>query len=85
MAVCQRTALEVLMVKLALLARMEAKPGKAEEAAAFLASALPLALQEPATTLWFAWRIGPSTFGISTHSPMRQAVRTTLPGKSRRR
>ncbi len=52
------------MVKLALLARMEAKPGKEKEAAAFLASALPLAQQESATTVWFAWRIGASTFGI---------------------
>jgi len=52
------------MVKLALLARMDAKPGKEKEAAAFLRSALPLAQQEPATTVWFAWRIGVSTFGI---------------------
>lgn len=52
------------MVKLALLARMEAKPGKAEEAAAFLRSALPLAQQESGTSAWFAWRIGSSTFGI---------------------
>ena len=52
------------MVKLALLARMEAKPGKAEEAATFLRSALPLAQQESGTPVWFAWRIGASTFGI---------------------
>jgi quinol monooxygenase YgiN len=52
------------MVKFALLARMEAKAGKAAEAAEFLRSALPLAQQEPATTVWFAWQIGPSTFGI---------------------
>jgi quinol monooxygenase YgiN len=43
---------------------MEAKPGKAEEAAPFLRSALPLAQQEPATTVWFAWCIGTNTFGI---------------------
>ena len=52
------------MVKLALLARMEAKPGKAEEAAAFLRNALPLAQQESGTPVWFAWRFGSSTFGI---------------------
>ena len=52
------------MVKLALLARMEAKPGKEEEVAAFLRSALPLAQQEAGTAVWFAWRIGASTFGI---------------------
>jgi quinol monooxygenase YgiN len=52
------------MVKLALLARVEAKPGKEEEVAAFLRSALPLAEGEPGTISWFAFRIGSSTFGI---------------------
>lgn len=52
------------MAKLALLARMEAKPGKEEEVAQFLRGALPLAENEPGTTTWFAWRIGQSTFGI---------------------
>lgn len=52
------------MVKLALLARMEAKPGKEQEVADFLKSALPLAQKEPATVEWFALRLGPSTFGI---------------------
>jgi quinol monooxygenase YgiN len=52
------------MVKLALLARVEAKPGKEEAVAEFLRSALPLAEQEPGTISWFAWRIGSSTFGI---------------------
>ena len=52
------------MVKLGLLVRLEAKPGKAQEVADFLASALPLAEDEPATTAWFAIRLGPSTFGI---------------------
>lgn len=52
------------MAKLALLARMEAKPGKEEEVAQFLRGALPLAEKEPGTTTWFAWRIGQSTFGI---------------------
>jgi len=52
------------MGQLALLARLEARPGKEEEVAAFLASALPLARQEAGTETWFAWRIGASTFGI---------------------
>ncbi len=52
------------MVKLALLVRLEAKPGKEEELAAFLSSALPLAQGEPGTISWFAFRIGSSTFGI---------------------
>jgi quinol monooxygenase YgiN len=52
------------MLKLALLARVEAKPGKEEEVAEFLRSALPLAEGEPGTVSWFAFRIGSSTFGI---------------------
>lgn len=52
------------MVKLALLARLEAKPGKEQELADFLGSALPLAQQEAGTISWYALKIGPSTFGI---------------------
>jgi quinol monooxygenase YgiN len=52
------------MVTVALLAKLEAKPGKEEEVAALLKGALPLANAEPATTVWFALKLGPSTFGI---------------------
>ena len=52
------------MVTVGVLARLEAKPGKEEEVARFLEGALPLAQQEEATTVWFAIRLGPSTFGI---------------------
>ena len=52
------------MLKLALLVRLEAKPGKEKELGDFLASALPLAQNEPGTIHWYALRIGPSTYGI---------------------
>ena len=52
------------MPKLALLANLQAKPGKAEDVARFLASALPLAQAEAGTTSWFALQLGPETFGI---------------------
>jgi quinol monooxygenase YgiN len=52
------------MVHVALLARLEAKPGKEDEVAALLTNALPLANAEPATTVWFALKLGPTTFGI---------------------
>lgn len=52
------------MVKFALLARLEAKPGKEQEVENFIKGALPLAQQETETISWFALRIGPSTFGI---------------------
>ncbi len=52
------------MVKKALLARLEAKTGKEAELESFLRSALPLAQQEPGTTVWFALKFGPTSFGI---------------------
>jgi quinol monooxygenase YgiN len=52
------------MVKYALLARVEAKPGKEEAVEQFLKSALPLAEEEKDTISWYALKIGPSTFGI---------------------
>ncbi len=52
------------MEKFALLARVEAKPGKEQEVAAFLKSALPLAQAEADTLRWYGLQIGPSTFGI---------------------
>ena len=52
------------MVSVALWVRLEAKPGKEAAVEAFLKSGLALANQEPATTAWFALKIGPSTFGI---------------------
>jgi len=51
-------------VTVGLLVRIEALPGKETEVADFLAGALPLAMDEPQTTSWFAIRIGPSTFGV---------------------
>lgn len=52
------------MSKFALLARLEAKPGKEAEVAAFLNSALPLAEAEAGTKAWFALQFGPLSFGI---------------------
>jgi len=52
------------MLTVSLLVRLEAKPGKEDEVAAFLMQGLQLANQEPTTPLWFALRLGPSTFGI---------------------
>ncbi len=52
------------MVKVGLIVRLEAKPGKEADVENFLRSGLPLAQQEPATITWYALRLGPSTFGI---------------------
>jgi quinol monooxygenase YgiN len=52
------------MLSLGLFVRLEAKPGKEEEVAAFLMQGLQMANQEGTTPLWFALRLGPSTFAI---------------------
>ena len=51
-------------VQVGILATLKAKPGKETEVEEFLKSALPLANQEAGTLVWFALRLGPSTFGI---------------------
>ena len=52
------------MVKLALLVRLEARPGKEKELEDLLTNSLPMAQNEQGTIHWFALRIGPSTYGI---------------------
>lgn len=46
------------MVTVALFDRLEAKPGKETEVDAFLRDGLAMVQQEPATTAWFAIRLG---------------------------
>jgi quinol monooxygenase YgiN len=48
----------------ALLALLEAKPGKEKEVEEFLKSAQPMAAQEPGTSTWYAVKLGPARFGI---------------------
>ena len=47
-----------------LFVRLEAKPGKEQDVAAFLEQGLQLANHETTTPVWFALRLGPTTFGI---------------------
>jgi len=52
------------MLNLSLFVRLEAKPGKEEDVAAFLNQGLQLAHQEATTPLWFALRLAPATFAV---------------------
>ena len=52
------------MLTVGLFARLEAKPGKEEDVVAFLKQGLQLANQETTTPLWFALRLGPTTFAV---------------------
>lgn len=52
------------MIKLALFARLEAKPGKEAAVARFLEAGLAMAREEATTPIWFALRLSPTTFGV---------------------
>jgi quinol monooxygenase YgiN len=52
------------MYSFALFARLEAKSGKEAEVAKFLEKGLAMANSETTTPLWFALRLGPTTFGV---------------------
>ena len=52
------------MVTLALLVRLEAKPGKEAEVESLFRGGLSAVQEEPATTARFATRLGPSMIGI---------------------
>lgn len=52
------------MVSKGLLVRLDAKPGREDDVERFLASALPLVADEPATVAWFAIRFGRGEYGI---------------------
>ena len=69
------------MVTVALLVRLEAKPGKEANVESFLKSGLPLVEDEPDTTAWFAIRMGPSTSGIFDAFPDESGRKAHLSGK----
>ncbi|MCS6298418.1 MAG: antibiotic biosynthesis monooxygenase [Nitrospira sp.] len=52
------------MVNVGLWVRLEAKPGKEADVEQFLRNGLSIVQGEPATTTWYAIKLGPSTFGI---------------------
>ena len=51
-------------MKHAIVALLEAKPGKEKEVADLLIGARQLAVEEKFTRSWYAWRTGPRSFGI---------------------
>jgi quinol monooxygenase YgiN len=52
------------MIRNALFVRLEAKPGKEQAVADFLAVGLVMAAKEATTPIWFALKLSPTTFGI---------------------
>jgi len=68
-------------VTVALFVRLEAKPGKETEVEKFLRGGLSLVQQEPATTVWFGLRLGPTTFGIFDAFPNEAGRQAHLSGQ----
>jgi len=69
------------MVKTAIFVRLKAKAGKEAELEEFLKSALPLAEDEPETTVWFAVKFDASTFAIFDAFPGEAGRQAHLTGK----
>jgi quinol monooxygenase YgiN len=53
-----------MTVKLGLLARLEAKPGKGDDLGAFLKGGRALAVAETGTVTWYAFQISETEYGI---------------------
>jgi quinol monooxygenase YgiN len=69
------------MMKVALLVRLEAKQGKEADVESFLKGGLDIVNGEPATTTWYALRLGPSTFGIFDTFPDDAGRQAHLSGR----
>ena len=69
------------MITVGLLVRLEVKPGKEAEVENFLKGGLALVEDEPETTVWFAIRMGQSTFGIFDAFPDDSGRKAHLSGR----
>jgi hypothetical protein len=61
--------------------RLEAKPGREDDVRRFLEGGLPIVEDEPETVVWFAIRMGPSTFGIFDAFPTDAGRQAHLVGR----
>jgi quinol monooxygenase YgiN len=69
------------MTDVGLFVRLEAKPGKEDEVESFLKAGLVTVQEEPGTIVWFAIRLGPSTFGIFDTFPDEAGRQAHLSGR----
>jgi hypothetical protein len=68
-------------VRTGLLVRLEATPGREDDAERFLRQALPVADAELETVAWFALRVGPSSFAVFDACPDRAGRQARLTGE----
>jgi quinol monooxygenase YgiN len=71
----------IMDATIALVTRLEAKPGKAQEVADLLSSGLGDVEEEPGATVWFAVRFGVLEFGLFMAYPDEVARQAHLAGK----
>ena len=69
------------MVAVALWVKLEAKKGKESEVESFLKGGLTIVQAEPATTAWFALKLGPTTYGIFDAFPDEAGRQAHLTGR----
>ena len=69
------------MVRVGLLLRLEAKPGKEAAVAEFLTSAMPHIQAEHGTTAWFGIQLGATTFGIFDAFPDEEGRQAHMTGE----
>ena len=53
-----------MTIKCGLFVRLEAKPGKEQAVADFLAAGVEMTNREATTPIWFALKLSPTTFGV---------------------
>lgn len=70
-----------MAVKLGVLALLEAKPGKGEDLAAFLRAGRELAVAEPGTVTWYAFKVSDTTYGIFDTFETEEARQAHLNGE----
>ena len=70
-----------MAVKVGLFVRLEAAGGKEGELEQFLTGAQQLVEQEDGTTVWYAVKFGPSTFGIFDAFPDDAGRQAHMTGK----
>lgn len=69
------------MTQFALIATLQAKPGKEKETEEFLKSALPMVEAEPDTLSWYAVKFDENRFAIFDSFPSEEGRNAHLTGK----
>ena len=70
-----------MTLTLGILARLEAKPGKGDDLAAFLRSGREIAEREEGTVTWYAFKIDDSWYGIFDTFETEEARQAHLNGE----